>query len=62
MVINDNLKIEVIHLCNKILNKEEDMFEAFYKLYPLLDYFIVNEELKNFCAVIISETEVKIYY
>ncbi|WP_342270586.1 hypothetical protein [Rickettsia endosymbiont of Orchestes rusci] len=55
MVINDNLKIEVIHLCNKILNKEEDMFEAFYKLYPLLDYFIIN-------AVIISETEVKIYY
>ncbi|MCC8370692.1 MAG: hypothetical protein LN566_05015 [Rickettsia endosymbiont of Stiretrus anchorago] len=56
-MLNNDIKIEVMNLCDKITRRDKDIFEAFYKLYPLLDYFIIDDRLKNFCALILSETD-----
>lgn len=50
-------KQQIISLCNKLLNRDTNISCIFYKLYSLLDDFPINEDLKNFCSLIIDETD-----
>jgi hypothetical protein len=58
MLTNRNSsKCKIIKLCNRLLNEDTNISDIFYELYSLLDDFYINEDLKNFCSLIIDETD-----
>jgi len=58
MLVNKtNSKQEITRLCNMLLDKNTNIAEIFYKLYSLVDDLPINEDLKNFCSLIVDETD-----
>lgn len=61
MQVNKNYsKQEVVKICNKLLNDCVDISnipDIFYELYSLVGDLPINENSKNFCSLMVSETD-----